>query len=59
MVVFKSFFIVKENDKIEFIVEKFFVSRVGEKLGVFLEIYFVDFKGKVVLDVGVSKGGFS
>ena len=50
---------MKENDKIELIAEKLFVSRAGEKLGAFLETHFVDFKGKVVLDVGASKGGFS
>lgn len=50
---------VRESDKIEFIVINLFVSRVGEKLAVFLENYFIDFKKKVVLDVGVSKGGFS
>ncbi|WP_217613032.1 23S rRNA (cytidine-2'-O)-methyltransferase TlyA [Helicobacter pylori] len=59
MVVSKPSFIVKEGDKIELIAEKLFVSRAGEKLGAFLETHFVDFKGKVVLDVGASKGGFS
>ncbi|WQY58583.1 TlyA family RNA methyltransferase [Helicobacter pylori] len=59
MVVSKPSFIVKEDDKIELIAEKLFVSRAGEKLGAFLETHFVDFKKKVVLDVGASKGGFS
>ncbi|MCQ2732500.1 TlyA family RNA methyltransferase [Helicobacter pylori] len=59
MVVSKPSFIIKEDDKIELIVEKLFVSRAGEKLGAFLETHFVDFKKKVVLDVGASKGGFS
>ncbi|WQX16846.1 bifunctional riboflavin kinase/FAD synthetase [Helicobacter pylori] len=59
MVVSKPSFIIKEGDKIELIAEKLFVSRAGEKLGAFLETHFVDFKGKVVLDVGASKGGFS
>ncbi len=59
MVVSKPSFMVKEDDKIELIAEKLFVSRAGEKLGAFLETHFVDFKKKVVLDVGASKGGFS
>ncbi len=59
MVVSKPSFIIKEDDKIEIVAEKLFVSRAGEKLGAFLETHFVDFKKKVVLDVGASKGGFS
>ncbi len=59
MVVSKPSFIIKEDDKIELIAEKLFVSRAGEKLGAFLETHFMDFKKKVVLDVGASKGGFS
>ncbi|GAA6774452.1 TlyA family rRNA (cytidine-2'-O)-methyltransferase [Helicobacter pylori] len=59
MVVSKPSFMVKEGDKIELIATNLFVSRAGEKLAAFLETHFVDFKGKVVLDVGASKGGFS
>ncbi len=59
MVVSKPSFMVKEGDKIELIAEKLFVSRAGEKLAAFLENHFIDFKKKVVLDVGASKGGFS
>ncbi|ANH42196.1 hemolysin [Helicobacter pylori] len=59
MVVSKPSFIIKEDDKIEIVAEKLFVSRAGEKLAAFLETHFVDFKKKVVLDVGASKGGFS
>ncbi|GAA8097097.1 TlyA family rRNA (cytidine-2'-O)-methyltransferase [Helicobacter pylori] len=59
MVVSKPSFIIKERDKIEIVAEKLFVSRAGEKLGAFLEDHFIDFKEKVVLDVGASKGGFS
>ncbi len=59
MVVSKPSFIIKEDDKIELIAEKLFVSRAGEKLAAFLETHFMDFKKKVVLDVGASKGGFS
>ncbi len=59
MVVSKPSFIIKEDDKIEIVAEKLFISRAGEKLGAFLETHFVDFKKKVVLDVGASKGGFS
>lgn len=59
MVVSKPSFIIKEGDKIEFIAEKLFVSRAGEKLAAFLENHSIDFKKKVVLDVGASKGGFS
>ncbi len=59
MVVSKPSFIVKEDDKIEIVSENPFVSRAGEKLGAFLKDHFIDFKEKVVLDVGASKGGFS
>ncbi|WQS43336.1 TlyA family RNA methyltransferase [Helicobacter pylori] len=59
MVVSKPSFIVKEGDQIELIAPNLFVSRAGEKLGAFLEDHFIDFKEKVVLDVGASKGGFS
>ncbi len=59
VVISKPSFMVKGSDKIEIIAEKLFVSRAGEKLAAFLETHFVDFKEKVVLDVGASKGGFS
>ncbi len=59
MVVSKPSFMVREGDKIELITTNLFVSRAGEKLAAFLETHFVDFKEKVVLDVGASKGGFS
>ncbi|WP_154479255.1 TlyA family RNA methyltransferase [Helicobacter pylori] len=59
MVISKPSFIIKERDKIEIVAEKLFVSRAGEKLAAFLENHFIDFKKKVVLDVGASKGGFS
>ncbi|MBH0285670.1 TlyA family RNA methyltransferase [Helicobacter pylori] len=59
MVVSKPSFIVKEGDKIEIVATNLFVSRAGEKLEAFLEDHFIDFKEKVVLDVGASKGGFS
>ncbi|GAA6998085.1 TlyA family rRNA (cytidine-2'-O)-methyltransferase [Helicobacter pylori] len=59
MVVSKPSFMVKESDKIELIAINLFVSRAGEKLAAFLENHFIDFKKKVVLDVGASKGGFS
>ncbi|GAA9388195.1 TlyA family rRNA (cytidine-2'-O)-methyltransferase [Helicobacter pylori] len=59
MVVSKPSFMVKESDKIELIATNLLVSRAGEKLVAFLENHFIDFKKKVVLDVGASKGGFS
>ncbi len=59
MVVSKPSFMVREGDKIELITTNLFVSRAGEKLAAFLENHFIDFKKKVVLDVGASKGGFS
>ncbi len=59
VVISKPSFMVKGSDKIEIIAEKLFVSRAGEKLAAFLENHFIDFKKKVVLDVGASKGGFS
>ncbi|GAA6805732.1 TlyA family rRNA (cytidine-2'-O)-methyltransferase [Helicobacter pylori] len=59
MVVSKPSFMVREGDKIELIATSLFVSRAGEKLAAFLENHLIDFKKKVVLDVGTSKGGFS
>ncbi|GAA6966921.1 TlyA family rRNA (cytidine-2'-O)-methyltransferase [Helicobacter pylori] len=59
IVISKPSFIVKEGDKIELTAANLFVSRAGEKLAAFLENHFIDFKKKVVLDVGASKGGFS
>jgi 23S rRNA (cytidine1920-2'-O)/16S rRNA (cytidine1409-2'-O)-methyltransferase len=36
-----------------------FVSRAGEKLNSVVEVFKLDFKDKIVLDVGSSTGGFS
>ena len=46
------------EDKIE-ILEKVYVSRAAWKLKNYLEKYKISFKGKSVLDVGASTGGFS
>ena len=47
-----------ENPKIE-ILEKVYVSRAAWKLKNYLEKYGIDFKGKEVIDVGSSTGGFT
>ena len=47
-----------ENPDIK-ILEKIYVSRAAWKLKNYLEKYKIDFKGKEVIDVGSSTGGFS
>ncbi|AFI06289.1 23S rRNA (cytidine-2'-O)-methyltransferase TlyA [Helicobacter cetorum] len=59
VVISKPSFMIKDNDEIELIAKNLFVSRAGEKLGAFLETHSIDFKDKIILDVGASKGGFS
>ncbi|WP_024789054.1 TlyA family RNA methyltransferase [Lebetimonas sp. JH292] len=58
-IVNKTSFKVDEKDKIEILEEKIYVSRAAWKLKNYLEKYKIDFKGKIVLDIGASTGGFS
>lgn len=48
-----------EDIQLEIIAPPRFVSRGGEKMEGFLSEYPLDFKGKRVLDVGASTGGFT
>ncbi len=55
----KSGIFVDENTKIELIAENQYVSRAGLKLESVAKILELDFRGKIVLDVGSSTGGFT
>lgn len=55
----KPGFFVSDNDKIELMLEDKYVSRAGLKLASVAKIFKLNFKGKVVLDVGSSTGGFT
>ncbi|MEO1923851.1 MAG: TlyA family RNA methyltransferase [Nautiliaceae bacterium] len=50
---------VSLEDKIEILEKNIYVSRAAWKLKNYLEKYNIDFRGKTVLDVGSSTGGFS
>lgn len=55
----KPGFVVGDTDRVEVLTESRFVSRAGLKLqSVVLELK-IDFRNKVVLDVGSSTGGFT
>lgn len=58
-VVRKSGFMTSESDKVELTATEQFVSRAGLKLASIATILKLDFKNKVVLDVGSSTGGFT
>lgn len=58
-VVTKPGFLVSERDRLELLAEEQYVSRAGLKLASVAEKLGLDFKGKVVLDVGSSTGGFT
>lgn len=58
-VVTKSGCFVDENAKIELVVENQYVSRAGLKLESVAKILKLDFRDKIVLDVGSSTGGFT
>lgn len=51
--------LINETDKIELFSENEYVSRAGFKLDSVAKILKLDFRGKKVLDVGSSTGGFS
>ena len=58
-VVTKSGFMVNESDKVELTATEQYVSRAGLKLASIAKTLKLDFKNKVVLDVGSSTGGFT
>lgn len=55
----KPGFMVDESAKIELRAEEQYVSRAALKLASVAQIFKLDFKNKVVLDVGSSTGGFT
>jgi 23S rRNA (cytidine1920-2'-O)/16S rRNA (cytidine1409-2'-O)-methyltransferase len=59
VVVTKPGFQVGQNDKVEVTAEAQYVSRAALKLASVAEALKLDFKDKVVLDVGSSTGGFT
>jgi 23S rRNA (cytidine1920-2'-O)/16S rRNA (cytidine1409-2'-O)-methyltransferase len=58
-VVTKSGFLVNETDEVELTAAEQYVSRAGLKLASIAKTLKLDFKNKVVLDVGSSTGGFT
>jgi 23S rRNA (cytidine1920-2'-O)/16S rRNA (cytidine1409-2'-O)-methyltransferase len=58
-VVTKPSFNVTSDDFIEITDDKIYVSRAALKLKNYLDKYNIDFKDKIVLDIGSSTGGFS
>lgn len=58
-VITKPGYFVNENSQIEFKVANQYVSRAGLKLASVAEALKLEFKDKVVLDVGSSTGGFT
>lgn len=58
-VVTKPGFFVRASDKIELLQKEQYVSRAGLKLASVAKIFELDFKNKLVLDVGSSTGGFT
>jgi len=55
----KSSFDVSDNDKIELKDIIPYVSRGGLKLEKAIKVFNLDFKDKIILDIGASTGGFS
>ena len=55
----KSGQLVSESDQIEVTAEQQYVSRAALKLASVTETLKLDFRGKIVLDVGSSTGGFT
>ena len=58
-VVMKPGHFVGENAVIKLLAEVQYVSRAGLKLASVADIFKLDFRGKIVLDVGSSTGGFT
>jgi len=59
VVVKKSGYFVGERSTIKLMADDQYVSRAGLKLASVAELLRLDFRGKVVLDVGSSTGGFT
>ena len=55
----KPGYVVDELDKIDLLEKVQYVSRAGHKLASVSEAFRLNFKGKIVLDVGSSTGGFT
>jgi 23S rRNA (cytidine1920-2'-O)/16S rRNA (cytidine1409-2'-O)-methyltransferase len=55
----KPGFLVGDNDKVELTAKEQYVSRAALKLASVAEVFELDFRDKVVLDVGSSTGGFT
>jgi 23S rRNA (cytidine1920-2'-O)/16S rRNA (cytidine1409-2'-O)-methyltransferase len=55
----KPGFLVAEDDKVELAAQEQYVSRAGLKLASVAQTLKLDFKNKVVLDIGSSTGGFT
>ncbi len=51
--------IIEEESHIQFLKDRKYVSRAAEKLERAYEVFSLDFEGKIVCDVGASKGGFT
>jgi 23S rRNA (cytidine1920-2'-O)/16S rRNA (cytidine1409-2'-O)-methyltransferase len=58
-VITKPGYMADETDKIKLTASEQYVSRAGLKLASVAELLKLDFKGKIVLDVGSSTGGFT
>ena len=59
-VISKSSFDVSEYDKVEVVGEVCpYVSRGGYKLEAAIKQFYLDFKGKTIVDIGASTGGFT
>jgi 23S rRNA (cytidine1920-2'-O)/16S rRNA (cytidine1409-2'-O)-methyltransferase len=58
-IVTKTGFFVGEDAKLKVLAAEKYVSRAGLKLASITATFKLDFKGKVVLDVGSSTGGFT
>lgn len=58
-IVTKSSYLVSETDKIRLIKKNPYVSRAGLKLASVVKFFELNFKEKIVLDVGSSTGGFT
>jgi 23S rRNA (cytidine1920-2'-O)/16S rRNA (cytidine1409-2'-O)-methyltransferase len=58
-VVSKAGALIGEADEIELTAAEQYVSRAGLKLASVAELFKLDFRGKTVLDVGSSTGGFT
>src|SRR5688572_16418507 len=59
MLVTKPGKMVYDNNPVEMLNSESFVSRAGEKLASAVQTFQIDFRSKVVLDVGSSTGGFT